>query len=50
MKVMCNLCGWETEDDNIYGKQRHEEWHEIAMIKRASKNVILGKVVWKPCQ
>ena len=47
MIIECNLCGWQTEDDNIYGKQRHEEWHDGSQAKKhASQNKIWGKVKW----
>ena len=49
MIVMCNLCGWETNNSNLEGIERHERWHE-PHVKRASDNVILGKVVWELCQ
>ena len=52
--LKCNLCGWETEDDNIDGIARHKNYHEGTELyvegrhgkqKRCS-NRITGEVKW----
>ena len=51
MIVRCNLCGMEFNDDDfIKGLhkarlQRHEEHHD-GSLKRATYNMIRGKVEW----
>ena len=54
MMLKCNLCGWETEDDNIHGIARHKNHHEGTELyvegrhgkqKRCS-NRITGEVKW----
>ena len=43
----CNLCSWITNNNNIFGIKRHEEWHDVKnSFKHASKNKIWGKVIW----
>ena len=44
LKVECNLCQWRTDNDNIHGIKRHEEWHSKARIQR--RNTTQGIVKW----
>ena len=43
--IRCNLCGWETEDNNHYGIQRHQEWHEDKL-PNCRTAVITDEVKW----
>ena len=54
MTKKCNLCGWETDNENIHGINRHENYHEgteqyvmgrHGRQKRCS-NRIVGNVKW----
>ena len=48
MIVRCNLCGQEFSDDDLLHEvrlQRHEEHHD-GSLKRATYNIIRGKVKW----
>ena len=48
MIVRCNLCGQEFSDDYYIQEerlQRHEEHHD-GRLKRATYNIIRGKVKW----
>ena len=52
--VRCNLCGWETDDEENHRISRHENHHEGAEIfvlgrqgkQRRARNRIVGKVKW----
>jgi hypothetical protein len=43
--IECNLCGWQTQDDNMHGKSRHEEWHSKARVQK--RNTTNGVVSWQ---
>ena len=52
--IRCNLCGWETADDNTHGIGRHENHHEGTELfvmgrhgrQKRCRNRIVGKVKW----
>ncbi len=43
--IKCNLCQWETADDNVHGKERHEVWHRDA--RKQKRNTTQGIVNWE---
>ena len=52
--IRCNLCGWETDDDENHRISRHENQHEGTEMfvfgrqgkQRRERNRITGKVKW----
>ena len=52
--IRCNLCGWETDDDENHRISRHENHHEGTEMfvlgrqgkQRRARNRITGKVKW----
>lgn len=42
--IECNLCGWQTQEDNTNGISRHEVWHSTA--RAQGRNTTNGVVTW----